>query len=349
MTDRLERTYRRFAQGGGVTPPRLDLQLPGPGPDQGYQLGLAVGAAAGTGDQRPYAALRVKSDRVERESGPRGLRKRKWAGQPGKYLGLVLLFDPRDGRLLCVMQDGWLQRMRVGCDSALGVRLLARPDAEILAILGSGGMAESHVLAIRHERPLRQIRVFSPTPAHCADFAARMRNETGIETLACASPEEAARGADLLCSCTNSAEPVVDASLLAKGMHITAIGGGLTNEAAALVDYALRFGTATAPLGFDDWKHDEESMVYSNASARLAFGGTAQFAYFTEGVERTLVECGGQAVRRNAEQITFSQRGNIHGIQFAAAAGEVYEAALRAGAGMEWSKPADGFLQDIRN
>lgn len=350
LTDRLERSYRRFCQGGGVTPPRIDLQMPGLGQDKGYQLGLAVGVDGGDAADRSYACVRIKSDRIEPQAGSNGRRKTKWAGEPGKYLGLLLVLDPMDGRLLCVMQDGWLQRMRVGCDSALGVRLMARPEASVMGLFGAGGMAESHIRAISAERNLSEIRVFSPTEASRNDFAARMADLTGLNVIAVSSPEAAAEGADILCSCTNSRLPVVEEHYLAPGQHVTAIGGGLTDAASARIDRALRFGLATAPQGFADWDFTGESLVFSASGQPLAFGTAAHFANLMPGVESLLrPDTGPEAQRKTAEEITFSQRGNIHGIQFAAGAGYIYEAAIAAGLDRDAGLRDDGFLQNLRN
>lgn len=344
LTDRLEASYRRFNRGGGVTPPRIDLQIPDGAGGEAYQFGIAVGGEAGG-----YVALRIKSDRVYHRIINGAARKEKYAGQPGSYLGLVMLFDTRSGALLAIMQDGLLQRMRVGCDSAIGVRLMARQGSSRLALLGAGGMAETHIAAISKVRALQEIRVFSPTPGNREKFARRMCETYGLNVIAVGSAKEASQGADILCSCTNSPRPVVTAELLRPGMHITAIGGGLDAEASARVDRAVRFGSANPPLGVDGWSYRDEALVFAAGDEGLSHGAARHFADIPANREITFADMdAGVVARENDRQITFSQRGNIHGLQFAAAAGFVYEQAKAAGLGVALGD-VDGFFQDIRN
>jgi alanine dehydrogenase len=147
FVEELDRAYRAYAAGVGVCPPRIDVQSAALGGGRNYQLGLAVGMA----DR--YAALRIKSDVVFREIVEGRERKNKYCVEPGRYMGLVLVFDRADGALLAILHDGLLQKMRVGADSALGVRYLAREDAATIGILGSGGMARTHIAAVSAVRP----------------------------------------------------------------------------------------------------------------------------------------------------------------------------------------------------
>jgi len=340
----LEDGYRNFSLGKGVTPPRIDLQIPDSAGDEAYQLGIAIG-----GQEGGYAALRMKSDRIYHQLIDGVSRKEKYAGSRGSYLGLVMVFDTSDGSLLAIMQDGLLQRMRVGCDSAIGVKLMARPESSRMALLGSGGMAETHVAAISRIRNLEEVRVFSPSLSNRENFARHMTALFGLNVVAAASAVEAADGADILCSCTNSIAPIVTPELLHAGLHVTAIGGGLTGEASALIDRALRFGTADGPQGFNDWTYEDEALVFATTGHTVAHGGTRRYADIPADREITFADLeAGQVARQNERQITFSQRGNIHGIQFAAVAGAVYELAKAKGAGVMLGE-VGGFFQNIRN
>lgn len=340
--DALDAAYRSFAMGKCVSVPRIDAQGPCNASGETYQLGLATGIA----DAR-YAAVRLKSDMVfERVSDGRRT-KEKYGGRPGRYLGLILLFSIENGDLLAIMHDGLIQQMRVGADSALGVRYMARHDASVLAVVGSGGMAGSHLACISAVRRLSKVRVFSPTEANRERFAAKWRAR-GIDVEAVASAENAVADADIVSACTNAIGPVIFERHLRAGQHVTAIGGMLDPAAARRVDVALRFGTATAPAGMADWRFEDEALGFSTGDKASA-GGTLRFAEIPE--ERRimlsdLLADPGKG-RRSADQITFSERGNIHGIQFAAVAGHVYEAARKAGAGTQL--PAETFLEEIRN
>lgn len=218
-----------------------------------------------------------------------------------------------------------------------------------MALLGSGGMAETHVAAISRIRDLEEIRVFSPSPSNRENFAQRMTALYGLNVVAAGSALEAADGADILCSCTNSIAPVVTPELLHAGQHVTAIGGGLTGDASALVDRALRFGKADGPQGFDDWTYEDEALVFASAGHTVTHGGTRRYADIPAEREITFADpAAGQSARENERQTTFSQRGNIHGIQFAAVAGAVYELARAKGAGVILGE-VGGFFQTIRN
>ena len=114
-----------------------------------------------------------------------------------------------DGRLIT--------EMRTAAASAAGTKLLASPDAKVLAILGSGVQARSHVEALRLVRPFEEIRVWSPTLEHAKRFA----EEIGATAM---SPEEAVRGADVIVTVTSSKTPVLKGDWLKVGCHVNAIG-----------------------------------------------------------------------------------------------------------------------------
>jgi alanine dehydrogenase len=344
VVEALDAAYRAHAQGRDVCAPRLDFQSAENDRGQAYQIGLALGLGSGG-----YACLRIKSDMVFQETVDGRARKQKYCVQPGTYLGLLLVFDMANGALKAIVHDGLIQKMRVGADSALGIRYLARPDARILAILGSGGMARAHVDAIAEVLALEQIRIFSPTQANREALAAYAREEKGLDAIALASPEAALEGADMVSGCTNAVGPVISGTMLRPGMHVTCIGGTLDAQASAKIDIALRFGMAPAPVGFENWSFEDESLTFASGSQRSSHGTTRRFHDVPREKRIMFADLlADQAYgRREDSQITFSERGNIHGVQFAALAGLVYQRAVAQGAGL----PLDPamFLQTIRN
>ncbi len=134
-----------------------------------------------------YFAIRMKSDVVyEREY--EGVRtQEKYCVRPGRYCGLVFLTDVETGAPLAIINDGHLQHLRVAADSAIGTDLMAREDCRALGMLGSGGMAASHVEALLEVRKIERIKVFSPTRANRERFAAEIAKRHGIECEACES------------------------------------------------------------------------------------------------------------------------------------------------------------------
>lgn len=340
LTDALEAAYRAFAGGGGVSAPRQDLQA-APAGALTYQLGVVAGISG------RYAALRVKSDMTFLRQVGGALRKEKYAVEPGRYCGLVLLFSTENGAPLAMIQDGLLQRMRVAADSAIGVRLMARPEAATLGLLGSGGMAEAHWRAIAAARPIRRVIVHSPTPRNRERFA-EMARAAGVEARAVATAAEAAREADILASCASAVEPTVRGRDLRPGTHLVAIGGGLDAEASARVDRWLRLGSATAAPEWGGHPVEAERLSFASGEAARS-GGSARFHAIPAGRRVTLGELTADPSRGRAsdDEITFSDRGNIHGLQFAAAAGWLFERAAAAGAGR--ATPLDDFIQTVRN
>ena len=129
---------------------------------------------------------------------------------------IILLFRPETGEPLASIDGRLITEMRTAAASAVATRLLARPAASVLALIGSGVQARSHLEALRLVRDFREVRVWSPR--HAAAFAKR----NGVR--AAASAEEAVRGADVIVVATTSMTPVLFGKWLSAGTHINAVG-----------------------------------------------------------------------------------------------------------------------------
>jgi ornithine cyclodeaminase/alanine dehydrogenase-like protein (mu-crystallin family) len=337
----ISEAYRGFAIAQGVCAPRLDLQATPKGAET-YQLGVVAGITG------RYACLRIKSDVTYLREVDGIPRKEKYAVAPGIYCGLLLLFSTENGAPLALLHDGILQQMRVGADSAIGVSLLARPNARVLGILGSGGMATSHLRAICAVIQIDRVLVYSPTKGNAARFAAEAA-EIGYPVQAASSAAEVAAQADILCACTNAIGPVVLGQDIRPGTHLTAIGGSLDSLASKRVDRWLRLGLATAAPEWGGEPIEQECLTFSRTGAKATSGGTRQFADIPKERRVMLADLLHDPTRgrQSDQEITFSDRGNIHGIQFAAAAGHIYERALASGMGRPMGM--DVFTQSIRN
>jgi thiomorpholine-carboxylate dehydrogenase len=128
----------------------------------------------------------------------------------------ILLFKPETGEPLVTMDGRLITEVRTAAVSAVATQHLASPDASILAIIGSGVQARSHLEALRLVRNFREVRVWSPRRA--AAFA----KEHGVS--AATSAEEAVRGADVVVTATTSPTPVLSGGWLSPGAHINAVG-----------------------------------------------------------------------------------------------------------------------------
>jgi ornithine cyclodeaminase/alanine dehydrogenase-like protein (mu-crystallin family) len=346
----LETSYRDLASGEAVCRPRIDIQVPTSDPARTYQWGTMEG-----GSTRGYFAIRMKSDVIYEREYAGALTQEKYCGRPGLYCGLVLLTSIESGEPLAFINDGVLQHMRVGADGGIGARYLAREDAKVVGMLGSGGMARSHIEALLRVRPIERVQVYSPTPSHREAFAREVRERHGIDAIARDSPELVYRGADIVAAVTDSAVPVLDGRLLEPGTHLINVGGGGRPDEKSLerIDVYLRFGSTPAPWGRPELAIDDEYLTWA---ARPGLGGgrkAKKSGHRGHGVllrDRmvTLAELmQGRPGRTSADQITYSERGNLQGAQFFAVAATVYEAARAAGLGREL--PTEWFLQDVRN
>ena len=133
------------------------------------------------------------------------------------HMATILLFDPETGAPLAVMDGRLITEMRTAAASAVATRLLAPKDARVLAILGSGVQARSHVEALKLVRDFAEIRVWSRTPAHAERFAAEIG---GVAR----SAEDAVRGAQVVVTVTAATEPVLRGAWLEPGCHVNAVG-----------------------------------------------------------------------------------------------------------------------------
>ena len=137
---------------------------------------------------------------------------------------LVYVFSAASGVLRAVVEADRLGMMRTAAASAVATRWLARPDAQVLGLFGSGWQAEGHLEAIAAVRPLRRVKVFARNAEKLQAFCAKMGERLGIDVVAAASAEETVRDSDIVSTVTTAANPLFDAKWLAPGTHINAAG-----------------------------------------------------------------------------------------------------------------------------
>jgi alanine dehydrogenase len=169
-------------------------------------------------------AVRINSDIISWIPRAGGIRKEKVPTAPGnRWVGLILLFSTRTGEPLAIMPDSYIQRMRVGATSGLAVEYMARKDAKVLAILGTGWQAGAQLLAACAVHEFEELRAYSPNPEHREAFRKEMREELGRDIRMMESADDLVNGADVLMSATNSIDPVVRADWIKPGMHFSCI------------------------------------------------------------------------------------------------------------------------------
>jgi alanine dehydrogenase len=346
----LEESYLQLAAKTAVCRPRIDIRIPTSDPAKNYQWGTMEG-----GSTSGYFAIRMKSDIIYETQYNGVITQEKYCVRPGLYCGLILLTSIQNGEFLAFINDGHLQHMRVAGDGGIGVKYMANEDAEVVGMLGSGGMARTHMQAFTRVRTIKKLQVFSPTKENREAFGREMAAKYNIEVKVCDHPQDVYKGAQIVAALTDSAVPVLDGTLLEKGAHIVNIGGSGKPDAECLkrVDVYLRFGDAPAPVGRPEFGVEDEFLAWEARpdQPKHGDGRRARRAHGAAAAGRRvsladLVE-GRVKGRTAAEEITYSERGNLQGAQFFAVAGKVYELARRAGLGREI--PTEWFLQDIRN
>ena len=138
---------------------------------------------------------------------------------------LVILLDPETGAPRAALDGEWLTALRTGAGSGVATDLLARPDAEVLGVIGAGPQARSQIEAVRAVRSIREVRICSRSGASAERLAATLSAEGIPAVRAVPTAAEATRDADVVVTATDSRAPVVQASALAAGVHLNAVGG----------------------------------------------------------------------------------------------------------------------------
>jgi len=201
------------------------------------------------------------------------------------HQGAILLFDRETGTPLSVVDAGEVTAIRTGSASAAATDALARPDARHLAILGTGEQAWHHVMAIRHVRRLDRITIWGRSAEKARDLADRLAETLSLPVDVVESVHAAARGADILCTTTAAAEPILLSEDVADGTHINAVGSsrvGPAEIASELVRRARFFPDHRAGVlaqGAEFLRARDAGMITADhvlAEIGAVFAGTAQ-------------------------------------------------------------------------
>ncbi|MGB6356560.1 MAG: ornithine cyclodeaminase family protein [Steroidobacteraceae bacterium] len=151
--------------------------------------------------------------------------------QYSSHLGLVLLFEAEHGCPVALLDAAEITAIRTAAASGLATRLLARPDAGDLAVLGAGEQARSHLEAMLAVRALRRVRVWARDGAKAAEFARTEGARHGIVIETAATVPQAVAGADIICTVTKAREPILLGEWLAPGAHLNVVGSSIKTTA----------------------------------------------------------------------------------------------------------------------
>src|SRR5437773_4614155 len=147
-----------------------------------------------------------------------------WTHTQGGTCPLLLLWSAEDGSLVAVIEAFALGNLRTGGISGVAADWMARQDAKVMAIVGTGKQALAQVGTMLAVRPIERLKIYSPREDSREAFAAKARDEFGIEAEVCASASDACKGAQVVTLVTRAAQPFLTAAMLERGAHVNAVG-----------------------------------------------------------------------------------------------------------------------------
>ena len=236
------------------------------------------------------------------------------------------LFDGASGALLAILEANRLGQQRTGATSGIATKSLATKDASIVGILGTGWQAESQLEAACAVRTVTAIRCFSRTGPKREAFAERMAKSLGVDVKAMDSPEQVARGAEIVIAATSSSTPVVRGEWLNPGSHVNAMGANRL-ESRELDDEVIRRCALIATDSVEQARLEAGDLVAPVSSGIL---GWEQIAELPE------VVAGKRPGRIRDEDITLFKSLGL-AIEDVAVASFVFERARKEGIGSERS------------
>jgi alanine dehydrogenase len=205
----METMFRDLAEGRILQPLRSLLWLP----DRSGLLGMMPGYAQGPN------IIGIKLITIFHANGPAGL---------PSHQGVVILFEATHGTPLLLLDAAAITAIRTAAVSALATRLLARQDATTLAIIGTGEQAERHIESISLVRPIDKIFCWGRNPGHAETLRSHLATRYPIHLTATA--QAAVEAADIICTVTSAAQPVVEGRWLKPGAHLNVIGSCTPNN-----------------------------------------------------------------------------------------------------------------------
>jgi ornithine cyclodeaminase/alanine dehydrogenase-like protein (mu-crystallin family) len=257
------------------------------------------------------------------------------AGSNGKYFGtkiyasharhgayfLFLLYRSEDAQPLALLEANNLGQIRTGAASGLGTQLMARSDATVLGIIGSGFQASTQLEAMLAARPIQNVKVWSRTTERRSKFAEECSKTFSVRVLAVKTAEEAVRNTDIVVTATNAKDPVIKSEWISPGTHINAMGSNQAQRRELPSDLIARADLIA---------------VDSLEQARMESGDLVLADWNNHNIVelQDLVKMNSLPPRPSDQAITIFKSNGL-AVEDVAAAGYVYEEAVEAGIGTE--------------
>jgi alanine dehydrogenase len=319
--DAVEKAFKELAMGVAKNLPRARIYTPtGQDEETLYWFNNLAGAVPSLDTM----VLRIDS-RITKEVVVGGKKRKQLFGESA--IGLVFVFRISTGELLAIMDDPTLSPIRVGATSAVALRYLARKDASVLGLIGSGNQARTQLQgAIAVIGGLKQIKVFSMNFKNRDRIVHEMKGETPAEVIGVGDPEAAVSESDVVICATNSSEPVFAGRWLRKGTTVISIvGGDHTLKRREIDDVVLEKSRAIFVNSKLQIRLDEQATLFDPIKKEIK----RETAVFELG---DLIK-GNVPGRLDDEEIITYHNNCGMGIQFAAVGAVAYQRAIAAGVG----------------
>lgn len=332
----LESIYKEEGSGSAVNRNKSTIHMPTKDPNLWYRYVSMEGGSQKLG----VVALRIKTDMVYWKAVNGAHRELWYTSEIGKYGGLVFLFSAENGELLAILNDGFIQHMRIVGTYAIAAKYISRAETRVVGLLGSGGMARGYLEALSLVRRLTKVKIFSPTRENREKYAREMGDKLQLEVVPVESIEEAAKDVDHLASMTDAIDPIIYPHLLSEGIHLcTVTAHEMSPDAYRRIDRMVAHRTAVS-----------EHLFTARDQRPRQLGGSYNKTVQWESVVPIRLSfadvlLGYTSGRGSEKEVTYFLTEGM-GTQFVAVASVVYRNAKKQGLGKEI--PLEWFLQDIR-
>lgn len=247
-----------------------------------------------------------------------------YAAVKGKVRFVVLLFSTETGELRAVIEADRLGQIRTGAATGIATKYLARPEASVVGIFGTGRQAQTQLQAVCAVRTIREVRVFGRDPERRRQFCAKMQALLGCPVRPVEHPAEAVKGSDILITITSAASPVFDGHLLEPGQHLNVAGSNMVHKR-EVDDETIRRAHRIVVDQIEDAKIESGDLV-----GPVERGITS----WDQMHELGEVVCGKVPGRERPDEITLFKSNGL-AIEDVAAASKVLERARVEGLGIE--------------
>src|ERR1700691_3647907 len=235
----------------------------------------------------------------------------------------VLLYRSADALPLATLEANHLGQIRTGAATGVATKYLAREDASVAAIIGSGFQARTQLEAVANVRPLPEVRVWGRKPARREEFARTCAEELKLNVKATETARQCVEGADVVVTATSSKVPVFDADWIAPGTHVNGTGSNLAGRRERPAELVFEKASVVAVDSVEVAKLESGDLLIP-----LGEPGRTSFP----GVELSEIIAGRRPGRTSADQITVFKSNGL-AVEDIAVAGYVFEEALRRGLG----------------